>query len=91
MTGDLKWKILAGKKINSYLWLYSFIEKIFINFSNLLKESPIVLPFMCVALDFYLCSPKKIVIFGKDNEEKDLHSIKLEIHKYFLFFFKKRY
>jgi len=55
-------------------------EKIFKFFANILNTSPIVVPQMCVAIDFYLQSPKHIIIVGKKGSPDTMEMLH-EVHK----------
>jgi len=54
MTNNTSWRKYATETI--------------VAFSNLLENSPLVLPQMCVALDFYLSSPMQVVFVGNPTD-----------------------
>lgn len=57
-----------------------YAKKTFAAFSNLLVNAPVALPQMCVALDFFLSTPKQIIIAGEKDSSvtqamlKEVHS-----------------
>lgn len=60
-----------------------YAEKTFAAFANVLENSPIILPQMCVALDFYLSTPAQVVIAG-DPKGEDTRAMLRELHSHHL-------
>lgn len=58
-------------------------EKTFSAFYQILNQSPIVMPYMCVAVDFYLSTPKQIVITGERGAE-DVEAMVREVNSHFI-------
>jgi len=69
MTGNQKWKDQAKR-----------ILKVF---ENTLSKHPSVMPHMCAALDFYLATPKQIVIAGNPQNNDTREFLKI-VHKAFI-------
>jgi len=69
MTGSVELRTQAEKSLKC--------------FSNPLTNQPIMIPHMCAALDFFLSSPKQIIIAGKRDAE-DTNRLLKEIHSHLI-------